>query len=147
MDSSMGSGSQSQNISEKHYLRSIRTYGTDDDFGIELNGGRAFLNQDASKPKRREIPFEVGESLVEEFYSIKNLERFSGSKIQDQRTDTHRWINVYDLKPEKYSEDWVAYAIPLELMNSDDPIVQWYKSLDHMRSKQQSEQVVAPDGE
>jgi hypothetical protein len=137
---------QVHDVSKKHLIRSIRTYGTHDNFGIELNGDRAFLNQDARKPKRREIPFEVGESLVEEFYSIKELESFSGTKIQNQRTDTHLWINVYDEKPEKYSEDWVAYAIPRELLTSDAPIVQWLKSLDHMRSNQESEQDAASDG-
>ena len=135
MDSSEDFEAQGQSVAEKHLIRSIRTYGTDDDFGIELNGDRAFLNQDARKPKRREIPFEVGESLVEEFYTISNLESFSGTKIQDQRTDTHLWINVYDEKPEKYSEGWVEYAIPLELMNSDVPIAQWCETLGHLRKK------------
>ena len=140
MDSAASLEPQVQDIPKKHLIRSVRTYGTDDNFGIELNGDRAFLNQDARKPKRREIPFEVGENLVEEFYSIKDLESFSGTKIQNQRTDTHLWINVYDEKPEKYSHDWVAYAIPRELLTSDAAIVQWLKSLDHMRSYQESEQ-------
>ncbi|MBK1854754.1 hypothetical protein JO972_07275 [Verrucomicrobiaceae bacterium 5K15] len=122
------------------YIRVIRTYGTDDNFGIELNGDEAFLRQDAHEPKRREISFSVGEKLVEEFYSIKDLERFSGSKISNQRTDTHLWINVFDERPDKYSEDWVAYAIPNELLDSDVPIAKWVKSLDSMRSDRKSEQ-------
>ena len=140
MDSAATPEPQVQDVSKKPLIRSIRTFGTGDNFGIELNGDRAFLNQDARQPKRREISFEDGENLLSEFYSIKELESFSGAKIQNKRTDTHLWINVYDEKPEKYSQDWVAYAIPRELLTSDAAIIQWLKSLDDMRSNQASEQ-------
>lgn len=130
---------QVQAIAEKPLIRSIRIYGTEDDFGIELNGDQAFLLQEAREPERKKISFEVGEKVVNQFYLVKDLESFNSKKIQQHDTDTHLFINVYDEKPEKYSEEWVAYAIPLELLNSDTPIAVWVKSLDKMRSRQASE--------
>lgn len=138
VESAADLGSKTVKSSRASHIRVIRIYGTDDNFGIELNGNQAFITQDAYKPKRREISFSVGEELIEGFYSIKDLESFSSSKISNQNTDTHLWINVFDERPDKYSEDWVAYAIPNELLDSEVPIVKWVKSLDHMRLNRQS---------
>ena len=67
-------------------IRWIRTYGTKNGFGIELNGDRAFLREDGFSGTRTEIPREEGDTLFNDFYRIKNLKEYSDSKVDNPST-------------------------------------------------------------
>ena len=126
-------------------IRWIRTYGTKNGFGIELNGDRAFLREDGFSGARTEIPREEGDILFNDFYRIKNLEGYSDSKVENPRTATYVWIQVFDERPQYYSEEWVGYGLPMSELDENTSFADWFRRFKALKNRTISEQGSAPN--
>lgn len=115
--------------SEKPMIRYIRFNDTDGNLGVELNGDRAYLRRDSVEPKRTEIPFRDGLSLLEGFYAIPQIEDFRGKKSDHRQTSIHYLVFVYDEMPERYSEGWVDYIIPKGSVALHPELGAWFENM------------------
>lgn len=114
---------------EKVMIRYIRFNDKDGNFGVELNGDRAYLRQESEEHKRTEIPFRDGLSLLEGFYAIPRIEEFRGKKSDNRKTSSHYLVFVYDEIPERYSEDWVDYVIPKDRVALHPELGAWFENM------------------
>lgn len=119
-------------------LRSIRFYGTDNDFGIELNGSSAFVTIDSQVQSRIEIPYDKGLRLLEDFYAIKRIEEYRGRASDDRQSSIHYLVNIFDMKPDHYSEDWVDYVIPKDRVPQQADLNAWFEAM--RETKEEAEQ-------
>jgi len=126
-------------------IRAIRFFGTEEDFGIELNGERAFLQQESITPNRIEIPYEHGLELLEDFYSIPGIENYRGKKSDDRQTSVYYLVHIFDEMPQHYSEEWVDYIIPKNKLDSLPRVKEWFDSMYSTQKIANAEQDAAPN--
>ena len=120
---------------EKTLLRYITFYGSDDDYGIELNDDQAFLKCDKPKKTKIEIDFNEAFQLIEEFYEINRIEAFKGTDKDDRQTSLQYLINIYDERPNRYSDDWVDYVIPKDQVANNKDLDIWLNRMQDLRNK------------
>ena len=137
-DADIHESSESQSPST--LLRTISFYGTDNDYGIELNGDKAFMRIEPKPIKRIEIPYEDGLQLLEGFYTISGIEDFRGKASDNRQTSLHYLVMTYDQIPERYSEDWVDYVIPKSEVPNHPEIRAWFDKMS--QAKEMAEQSV-----
>ncbi|GAA5118760.1 hypothetical protein JIN84_22690 [Luteolibacter yonseiensis] len=122
-------------VPEKPMIRSIRSVGTDDAFGVMLNGDRATFSQGSAKSNRINLPYAEGLKILEDFYAIPGIEAYRGKKSDNRQTSIHHLIHVYDEMPERYSEEWVDYVIPKDKVAGNPPLAKWFAAIDTLRER------------
>ena len=121
-------------------IRWIRFYGTDQDYGIELNGEQAFLRQESIEPNRIEISYEKGLKLLEDFYSLPRIETYRGKDTDNRQTSIHYLVNIFDEMPQRYSEDWVDYVFVKDELDSFPELKEWFGRMKSTQTLANAEQ-------
>lgn len=114
---------------KKPMIRTISFNGSNGNFGVELNGDRAFLRQDSIVPKRIEMSYRHGLKLLEEFYAIPGIEEYRGKESDDRETSIQYLVDIYDEMPEYYSDEWVDYIIPKDTVAHHPQLNAWFQNM------------------
>jgi hypothetical protein len=131
---------QEEKAKKKDLTRSIRFYGTDDDFGVVLGDQEAFLHQSAVSPQQIDISHDIALSLLEDFYAIPSIEEFRGKPSDNRQTSIQYLIQIYDEMPQYYSEDWVDYVIPKDQVALHPKLDKWFQQMHTLREQTNAKQ-------
>ena len=118
---------------ERPIIRWIRFYGTDDSYGVELNGERAFYR---AREHRAPVAYERGLALLEDFYGIPGIANYLGRADTVRNTDDSFLITIFDELPQHYSEEWVDYVIPKGNVALDNGLDNWFSAMAALKAEQ-----------
>ncbi len=120
---------------EKPIIRSFRFVGTNDNYGIELNGGRGFLRQDGGGESQVEVPSEKVSALIEDFYGIPDIENFRGKKSDNRQAALQHLVAVYDEAMGHGRDEYVDYVIPKDSVASGSPLYLWLQGMEALKNE------------
>lgn len=130
---------------DKPLIRWLRFVGTNDDYGILVNGQRGYLDQEGGSARKVEVPPEKVIALIEDFYGIPGIESFRGKKSDDRQSALQYLVVVFDEAEGRYSEENVDYVIPKDSVETGSPFHRWLKNIEALRNQANSEQPVTPN--
>ena len=103
--------------------------------GIELNGKKARLQINPYSKERQclEISYHQGLRVLEQFYSISNVEEHRGDPSDDRQESTQFIVNLHDEMRQRHSQDWVDYIYSKDKSDSNREFSDWLASVESLK--------------